>query len=455
MNLKIPYKPHPLQLQVHKMKLIIPYVPHKGQLEVHQDRHRFRILAAGRRYGKTILAINELIRQAIKWPNKRSWYVAPTYRQVETIAWRDPSHSIFKFLPPELMKSKSEVDLTITLTNGHLIEFKGADKEDRLRGVGLKFVVLDEYGFMKPNVWQEIIEPMLSTERGEALFIGTPDARSEHFYDLYNLGLNNKNPEYKSWLFHSIQNPYFPKSEIDRLKNTTPPDIFKREYEADFTNTRGLVYNNFKHGTHVIPRYVPTIGDLVVCSIDPGLRNPTAALWGAWDLNGTCRLFEEYYETEKTASENAKNIHEISRKIGYPVMYYIVDRSSTKRDQTSGMTVYDSYLEAGIKPLLAAPNDDGSVRAGIDEVKKLFHVNPETHLSRMYVGSNLHNFINEINHYIWYDYKWLNEKNPQEKTRKLHDHLMDALRNMVLTRPWLRRQFKIINPLKGLRGPIY
>jgi len=421
------------------MDIKIPYNPHNFQKLVHDDSTRFRIIAAGRRFGKTILALNELIKQAIFHPNKRSWYLAPTYRQAETIAWRSPDHSVFHFVPQELIENKSEVELTIKLKNGHLIEFKGADKEDRLRGVGLTFCVLDEYGYMRPNVWHEIIKPMLAIEQSRALFIGTPNPSNMHFYDLFKLGQNDVDPEYKSWLFYSSQNPYFLNSEIEQIKRTTPLDIFKREYEADFSVSQGLIYDNFKMSVNSILTYVPLEDDFIVCSIDPGLRNPTAALWCAWDSEGVGRVFHEYYVTDRLSTDNANAILEETKKLGIKVAYYVIDRASMRRDERSGLTVFKDYQKAGMNHLFPAPNDSDSVKNGINAVKTLFHVDPKLNMPKLYITRNCGNCLNEIQHYSWYQYKWDIYKNPKEEPRKLHDHCMDALRNMVLTQPWTKK----------------
>lgn len=425
------------------MEIKIRYLPHQKQSEVHRDNTRFRVVAAGRRFGKTILAVNELIKFALTHPNARSWYLAPTYRQAESIVWRSPEHSIFHFLPQEFIVAKSEVDLTIKLKNGHLIEIKGADKEDRLRGVGLGFIVLDEYAFMKSNVWQEIIEPMLTTTNGKALFIGTPDPANPHFHDLFKLGQDN-DPNYKSWLFYSGDNPYFSNIEIKRLQRTLPQDIFKREYQADFSIAQGLVYDNFKYIRHVIPSYTPLADDIVICSIDPGLRNPTAALWCAWDREGIGRVFCEYYQADKLSNDNAKAILEITTQLKIKVLYYVIDRASMRRDERSGLTVFKDYETVGLRPLYAAPNDADSVKNGINATKQLLHVDPILNMSKLYFTSNCVNLINEIQHYSWYKYRWNVEKNLKEEPRKLHDHLMDALKNMILTTPWTRRGMDVV-----------
>jgi hypothetical protein len=144
----------------------------------HNDR-RFRVLVAGRRFGKTYLAITELCRAA--WGKGRvAWYVAPTYRQAKRIAWK-PLKDITR---PFWAGKPNETDLTIQLTTGGTISLRGADKYDSLRGEGLDFVTLDEYASMHPQAWVEVLRPALADRRGKALFIGTPNGLN-HFYDLF------------------------------------------------------------------------------------------------------------------------------------------------------------------------------------------------------------------------------------------------------------------------------
>lgn len=358
------------------------------------------------------------------------------------VAWRE----LLKYLPPELIKSKRGAPaLMVELQNGHIIELKGAENYDRLRGVALQFVVLDEYGIMPSEVWTEVIRPTLVDTKGAALFIGTPGPDgSPHFHEIYNLGKTG-DPAYKSWMFYSTENPHNDPAEIAEARRTMPPDIFKREFEADFDVTAGLIYDNFRHALNVIPNYEPTGSDFIVGSIDPGLHNPTAAILCAWDSQGVGRIFWEYYEKDKLAGENATNIRNYVQSKGYKIGYWVIDRASKHRDQATGVTVFDKYAEQ-LKPLLAAPNDPGSVWAGIDEMKKLIHPDPRTGKPRLQVSALCRWWLWEIGRYIRYKHKWRVEKNEEEKPRKLNDHLMDATRNMIYTKPWIRPSIRIHQP---------
>ena len=444
-------------------KLVIPYRPQSYQQIVHEDSSRFKVIAAGRRSGKTTLAINELIKNALSHPQEigkavpRSWFLTTTYRQAEQIAWKE----CLKYIPAETVASKNVNKLQIELTNGHLIEFKGTEDPDKLRGVALTFAILDEYGFMRPEVWDEVVRPMLMDSQGRALFIGTPSPDgSPHFHDLWKRG-QKSGSEFKSWLFFTVQNKKIPgiEEEIEKAKRETHPDKFRREYEADWGATSGLIYDNFKYATHTVPEYTPESSDYIVGSIDPGLHNPTAAILVAWKLNGQGIVFWEYYKTEFLADENArflkvKNL-ELQRE-GGKVAYWVIDRSSTKRDPASGLTVFNKFKEV-LAPaaLITAPNDPGSVWAGIDEVKRLFHINPDIKEPKLKISRKCLMTIWELERYIRHKHKWHVERNEEEKPRKLDDHLMDAMRNMMYGKPWIRKRIEFIQGFKGTRVGMY
>ena len=121
---------------------------HPKQLEIFNDTHRFRVVAAGRRFGKSRLAAWLLIIEALKSTNKDVFYVAPTYQQAKDIMW-----GVLKEIGHEVITAAHENTSVLTLRNGRKIYLKGADRPDTLRGVGLAFLVVDDYADIKPNVW--------------------------------------------------------------------------------------------------------------------------------------------------------------------------------------------------------------------------------------------------------------------------------------------------------------
>lgn len=222
----------------------LDYKPHSGgQILVHNSDARFRVLSCGRRWGKTMCAANECIVQATKGKEKVVWWVAPVYPQA-MVAWR----MLMKILrPTPLIKGKPHISENyIELVNGSTIWIKSADNPENLRSEGLDFVVLDEAALMDSKVWLEILRPALGDKKGKAMFASTPKGLS-FFYELWLLGQDRKNnPEWESWQFPTISNPYFDPKEIEAIKKNTPQHIFEQEYEAKFLVNSGEVFRGIE-----------------------------------------------------------------------------------------------------------------------------------------------------------------------------------------------------------------
>lgn len=201
---------------------------HEKQLEVFSDNTRFRIVAAGRRFGKSRLAAWMLLIEALKSTSKDVFYVAPTYQQAKDILW-----GLLKELGHEVIKQAHENTSVLTLVNGRKIYLKGADRPDTLRGVGLAFVVIDEYADIKPNVWEQILRPALADVQGGALFIGTPKGRN-HFYELYQFAESGKDKQWTGFHYTSYDNPLIPASEIEAAKGSMSSFAFRQEFLASF-----------------------------------------------------------------------------------------------------------------------------------------------------------------------------------------------------------------------------
>lgn len=215
---------------------------HPKQMEIFQSDARFKVVAAGRRFGKSYLSAILLIINALKTENqygqniknKEVWYIAPTFTQGKDIMW-----SILKDMAQGIIDSTLENTATIRLVNGRKIQIKGSDRPDSLRGVGISFVVLDEFAFMKPSVWEEIIRPTLADVRGEALFIGTPDGKN-HFYDIWKGAYDWE--DWEPFCFSSIDNPTIDPKEIEQARSTMSESSFRQEFEASFSSTGAGVF---------------------------------------------------------------------------------------------------------------------------------------------------------------------------------------------------------------------
>jgi hypothetical protein len=169
-----------------------------------------------------------LIINALQTDRGHVFYVAPTQGQARDIMW-----STLLELGHSVIKSSHINNLQLTLINGTTISLKGADRPETMRGVSLKFLVMDEYADMKPSVWEQILRPALADQKGHAMFIGTPMGRN-HFYDLYQYGAMGDDPTYKAWHFTSYDNPLLDPEEIDVAKKSMSSYAFRQEFLASF-----------------------------------------------------------------------------------------------------------------------------------------------------------------------------------------------------------------------------
>jgi len=210
--------------------------------EILSDPSRFKVIVAGRRWGKTVLSLMYLLKDAFR-ENERRWFITPTYRQGKMIVFPILRQMFSSFDNAKL----NESEMSVVFDNGAELAVKGADNEHNLRGVELTKCVMDEMAYIKPHVWEEIIYPMLATTQGEVLFIGTPKG-FDIMYDLYSRGQSDKG--WRSWQFKTIDGGFVPKEEIERARRTMDEIIFKQEFEASFETTGNRAAYNFNRDTH-------------------------------------------------------------------------------------------------------------------------------------------------------------------------------------------------------------
>ena len=168
--------------EIKTTKKQVSFKLHEKQAEVFYNDCRFRVVVAGRRFGKTKLSMLTMIAWATKKLQK-IWYVAPTYRMAKQIMWNDLKANV----PLEWVTKIRENELSMEFRNGSVISLRGADKPDSLRGVSLDFLVLDEFQDIAGETWTTVLRPTLADRRGYALFIGTPKGFN-HLYKLYKMG---------------------------------------------------------------------------------------------------------------------------------------------------------------------------------------------------------------------------------------------------------------------------
>ena len=219
------------------------------QRNVINNDARFRVLITGRRFGKTFLAVNELAKFASQ-PNKKVWYVAPSYRQAKAICWNVLKE---KMIYHKWVKTINHSDLTITLKNNSQITLRGSDNEQSLRGVGLNFLCIDEFADVSKEAWYEVLRPTLSDTKGHALFCGSPRGFGNWSYDLYKMGETNK--DWQSFQYTTLEGEQVTQDEIEQAKQDLDLRTFQQEYEATFVNYSGMIYYNFSRDKNIIEKY--------------------------------------------------------------------------------------------------------------------------------------------------------------------------------------------------------
>ena len=236
----------------------------KAQQQIADSTKRFRVVVAGRRFGKTHLAIRELCYHA-RDPNKEVWYVAPTYRQSKQIVWRKLKH---KLQDLRWAKKINEAELTITLKNNSTISLKGADNADSLRGVGLDFMVMDEFADIDEEAWYEVLRPTLADKQGKALFIGTPKGIGNWAHDLYTMPQTSES--WASFQFTTVDGGNVKPEEIAAAKQDLDERTFRQEFLATFETYAGRIYYSFDRKANTVP---------------PEEKIDTSVLYTGWDFN--------------------------------------------------------------------------------------------------------------------------------------------------------------------------
>ena len=302
------------------------------QTEVFNDKTRFKVIAAGRRTGKSRLAAWLLIINGLQTERGHVFYVAPTQGQARDIMW-----STLLELANPVIKSSHINNLQITLINGCTISLKGADRPETMRGVSLKFLVMDEYADMKPSTWEQILRPALADQKGDALFIGTPMGRN-HFYELYHYAELSDDESYKAWHFTSYDNPLLDPNEIDTAKKSMSSYAFRQEFLASFEAMGSEIFKEDwvkvddeepEHGDFYIAVDLAGFADVEKATKSKNTRLDQTAIaivkanedgwWvadivhGRWDIKKTAKkIFDavEYYQPvavgiEKGALKNA------------------------------------------------------------------------------------------------------------------------------------------------------
>lgn len=314
---------------------------HPKQAEVFLDTSRFRVVVAGRRWGKTALAKTTMIERA-KIPGQKIWYIAPTYRMAKQIMWADLKASI----PRKWIVRIHETEMSITLRNGSIIECKGADDPDTLRGVGLNFVVMDEFQDIRKDTWTTIIRPTLAKDRGEALFIGTPKAYNQ-LYELYMLGQDPTKSAWSSYQFPTITSPFIPEEEIEDARRDMDPRTFRQEFEASFETMSGRVYYPFDRHVHTRPVIAFNPSLPIWVGVDFNIDPMSAAIMQP-QTNGEVWVVDEIYLSNSNTEELCEELERRYWRYMSQITIY-PDPAGGARQHARGESDLDIFRQKGFK----------------------------------------------------------------------------------------------------------
>ena len=343
------------------------------QQQISDSESRMRICAAGRRFGKSFLAINELAKFA-RHPNRKCLYVAPSYRMARQIIWEDLKNFLRNV---KWIKRVNESELTIYLVNNSQIMLRSADNPDSIRGIGVDFLVLDEAADIPKleDTWQAVLRPTLSDRQGHALIIGSPKGRN-FFYDMWVQG--GATEDWQSFQFTTLQGLRVPQEEIIAAKRDLDERTFQQEYEARFVDYAGVIYyaftdDNIKQSNpdDLTPRTPLHVG------IDMNI-NPMSAVIGVINKMGILHIIDE---VEIYSSNTTELIKEIKARYPHRIIFAYPDASGQAlKTSAAGITDHNLLHNAGFKvkvgktnpPVVDRINSVNSLLCNSNNERKLF-----------------------------------------------------------------------------------
>jgi len=390
------------------------------QKKVISSDARFRVLITGRRFGKTYLAINEIAKFSSQ-PNKKVWYVAPSYRQAKAICWGVLKE---KMISHKWVKTINHSDLTITLRNNSQITLRGSDNENSLRGVGLDFLVCDEFSDINKSVWYEVLRPTLSDTKGSAFFCGSPRGFGNWSYELFKMGETNN--EWESFKYTTLEGQQVSEDEIEQAKQDLDLRTFQQEYEATFVNYSGMIYYNFSREKNIVEKYKDNSLFLHI-GLDFNV-DPMCAVVTVIDKNVVTVIDEIqiYSSNTNEMCEEIKNRYKHKNIIIYP------DPSARQR-KTSAGGLTDLAILKNFGFDVRCKNTAPLVRDRINAVNsKLKNVAGK---SSLFVLNTCKNVIKSIERQIYKEGTHIPDKDSG------YDHMNDALGYLIEYNYPIRRNF--------------
>lgn len=350
------------------VKVSIPYAPRDVFLPFHNRTKRWSVLVCHRRAGKTVAAINDLVKSAVLCKDRVPLfgYVAPYRQQAKSVAW-----GYLKYYSQPIQKTVNESDLIVTLRNGAEIRLFGADNADALRGLGFNGILMDEYGDFRPSVWGSVIRPTLADKQGWAVFMGTPKGKNQ-FWDVYDKALTGDDRD--DWYTLHLPASKSGILSLDELRSiragNTTEDQYQQEYECSFEAAiLGAYYG-------VEMRELADAGQICGVAYDPSLPTYTAwdlgyrddtAIWFYQVVRNEIHVIDFYSVSGASIAELANTV--LKRPYHYG-QHFLPHDARAKTLSSGGKSIIEQLAaHLGLSTLSIVPNLE--VQDGIQAVRQM------------------------------------------------------------------------------------
>jgi len=359
-------------MQNHKIELF------DFQQEVFDHKARFKIVAAGRRTGKSFLACVMAYNHCLEYRNQRAILIGPTVSMIRESMWATLKSLVH---PSHLEGLPREMDLELRFINGSKLTLKGFDRPDALRGISPSpsFIVLDEFAFIKQSAFTEVVLPMATDPNRKAsiLIISTPKGVSGDFYQLFNKGQEDREGIWKSWQFTAEKVRPDMLQELELARSTLDIKTFEQEYCATFNNTGDSVFYNFSREWNVSDNLLPLAdGEPVKIAIDFNIKLMCSSVFA--HRGDQLHCLEELYGSADT--------HQLIRKIKSKyknrdiTVYPDASGNARKTSAATGVTDFSILRDAGFRvcarakqpPIIDSVNCVNSLLKDANGVSRLF-----------------------------------------------------------------------------------
>jgi len=400
------------------MNVTIPYTPRKQQAFIHKelDNHRFSVLCCHRRFGKTVMLINHLIKSCMTNNNHqpRFAYIAPTYSQAKKIAW-----DYLKHYTKNLPNTKyNETELRADFFNGSRIQLLSSENPDSIRGIYLDGAVIDEASQVSRELVDEVIRPALSDRKGWLSLCSTPKGMNNIFYDLYQKAQSEK--DWFLYIARASETKLVDEEELKAALSVMGQATYNQEFECSFIgNVKGSIYGELitkLENEKRIARVPHDPSYPVNTAWDLGYNDSTAILFYQ-NVGHAINVIDSYENNNKAFPHYAQILKEKDYSYGEHIGPHDLDQTDFATGRTRREVAYQLGLRFKIAPKL-------SIEDGIHAVKML--------LPRCYIDvDNCKKFINALRHY----HRKYKEKDRMYSAKPNHDwssHFNDALRTLAV-----------------------